>query len=369
MQITRRISLSALAALTAVVALVIAAATQASPGPIDAKREQARQVLAEIQQLDSKLNRATEAYNAANWKLSLTRTALRQNKRMLGIAERNLTAANSLLAQQVLRLYKTGDPSAIELILGASNFDEMLRQLETMDRLSSQQRAILDDVHTFQTDVARQRVKLSRTRHRQQLLVRERARQRDVIRTQLGERQRLLASVQAEVATLQRAEARRQEALALQARARVAAMAQQRSVLAADEPSFGAIAVTPEGATALPSSRYSSVVGIAMQYLGVPYVWGGASPSGFDCSGLIMYTYAQIGVSLPHYTGAQYQLGSPVPIDQLQPGDLVFFDGLGHAGIYIGANQFIHAPHTGDVVKISPITGWYASRWVGARRL
>jgi len=106
-----------------------------------------------------------------------------------------------------------------------------------------------------------------------------------------------------------------------------------------------------------------------MQYLGVPYVWGGASPSGFDCSGFTMYVYAQIGVSLPHYTGAQYAMGVGVSRSQLQPGDLVFFDGLGHEGLYIGNNQFIHAPHTGDVVKISSITGWYASTYVGARRV
>jgi len=112
-----------------------------------------------------------------------------------------------------------------------------------------------------------------------------------------------------------------------------------------------------------------NVVSIAMQYLGVPYVWGGASPSGFDCSGFTMYVYAQVGISLPHYTGAQYAMGAPVSQSQLQPGDLVFFDGLGHEGMYIGNNQFIHAPQTGDVVKISTIAGWYTATYIGARRV
>jgi len=107
-----------------------------------------------------------------------------------------------------------------------------------------------------------------------------------------------------------------------------------------------------------------------MQYLGIPYRWGGASPStGFDCSGFVMYVFSQIGVSLPHSSYAQYGYGSAVSLGNLQPGDLVFFDGLGHVGIYIGGGSFIHAPHTGDVVKISSISGWYSSTFVGGRRL
>jgi cell wall-associated NlpC family hydrolase len=115
----------------------------------------------------------------------------------------------------------------------------------------------------------------------------------------------------------------------------------------------------------------TGVVGIATRYLGVPYAWGGGSPTtGFDCSGLVKYVYAQVGVSLPHYAAAQYDYGVPVSRDQLEPGDLVFFDGLGHVGIYIGNGEFIQAPHTGDVVKISSLDEpWYATTYVGARRL
>ena len=113
-----------------------------------------------------------------------------------------------------------------------------------------------------------------------------------------------------------------------------------------------------------PPSQYGGVVGIAMQYLGTPYVWGGSSPGGFDCSGLVAYAYAQVGVSLPHNAAAQYSYGTPVSYSDLQAGDLVFFSGLGHMGIYIGGGQFIHAPHTGDVVKISNMSdhGGYVGR-------
>ena len=115
-------------------------------------------------------------------------------------------------------------------------------------------------------------------------------------------------------------------------------------------------------------------VQIAEQYLGVPYRWAGADPiTGFDCSGFTMYVYAQLGVRLTHYTGSQFYEGVPVPPAELQPGDLVFFEpssrGPQHEGLYIGGGQFIHAPHTGDVVKISSLNEpAYAFGYVGAVR-
>ena len=115
-------------------------------------------------------------------------------------------------------------------------------------------------------------------------------------------------------------------------------------------------------------------VSIAERFLGVPYVWAGASPSGFDCSGLTMYVYGLLGIRLTHFTGSQLYEGRPVPPNDLRPGDLVFFrpdaDGVPHhEGIYIGNGQFIHAPHTGDVVKISSLFETrYALAYVGAVR-
>jgi peptidoglycan DL-endopeptidase CwlO len=112
-----------------------------------------------------------------------------------------------------------------------------------------------------------------------------------------------------------------------------------------------------------------SIVRYAQRFVGVPYSYGGASPSGFDCSGFTRYVYAHFGIDLPHYSGGQYGLGHPVSKTALKPGDLVFFDGLGHVGIYVGGGRFIHAPHTGTSVSVESMAGWYGARYVGARRL
>jgi cell wall-associated NlpC family hydrolase len=118
----------------------------------------------------------------------------------------------------------------------------------------------------------------------------------------------------------------------------------------------------------------AQAVALAEHLLGIPYVWGGATPSsGFDCSGLVMYVYGLLGIQLPHYSGYQWYSGERIPISKLQPGDIVFFhvspNGPQHEGLYIGAGEFIHAPHSGDVVKISSLYDTqYALAYVGAVR-
>ena len=144
----------------------------------------------------------------------------------------------------------------------------------------------------------------------------------------------------------------------------------------AASPGHAAALVDSPELTGVPSAGPIGVraIAIAERFLGVPYVWGGADPAtGFDCSGLVMYVYAQLGIDLLHFSGAQYHEGARLPYDELAPGDLVFFDpgprGPGHVGIYVGGGEFIQAPHSGDVVKISSLSEFgYASSYVGAVR-
>jgi cell wall-associated NlpC family hydrolase len=112
------------------------------------------------------------------------------------------------------------------------------------------------------------------------------------------------------------------------------------------------------------------VAGYARHFVGVRYQWGGQSPaSGFDCSGLVYFVYRHFGITLPRNSYGQFDRGRRVARAALEPGDLVFFDGAGHVGIYVGRGRFVHAPHTGTVVQVSSLAGPYGGGYDGARRI
>jgi len=359
--------------LAALAAGLLLAVGSASGQSVTSKRAQAQAILAEVQQLDSSLAKSIEDYNYANVELDRIDQDLVSNGKHLVAARKSLVVAQGRIAERLRDLYVNGEgDSTLEVILGSQSLDDIIARLDAIERVSSQDARILKTVKRYRREVEARRTRLHEARTDQARIVAERAAQKASIEGRLSERQQLLSSVKDEIVQLQAEEQARQVALVAQARARaqaqqLAAQIQQDTAQSTYDESFA----TPTYDANVPAARYSHVVPIALQYLGVPYVWGGSSPStGFDCSGFIMYVFAQIGVSLPHHAASQFAYGTPVSRDQLAAGDLVFFDGLGHAGIYIGGGQFVHAPHTGDVVKISSIyDSWYAATWVGGRRL
>jgi peptidoglycan DL-endopeptidase CwlO len=357
----------ALLVLIGLAALIAVPSAPAEPGPVAAKRAEAQAVMGQIQGLDANLEQAVEAFNLANVKLGRIESDLRENRRELKVAQSNLARSRATLEARLIEMYTSGsDNSGFAVLLGAGSIEDLIERVDTVNRVSDQSGRVLKEVKQYRTAVRTRRAKLKQAHVEQARLVAERAAQKASIEGQLAQRQQMLSSIRSEIGRLQEQERARQAQLEAAARARLASPQTGLEVLAA---SSGSIDSTDQPLPAAPPGRYGGVVGIAMQYLGTPYVYGGASPSGFDCSGFVMYVFAQVGVSLPHNAAAQYGYGTPVSRSQLQPGDLVFFNGLGHDGIYIGGGQFIHSPHTGDVVKISSISGWYSSTWVGARRL
>jgi len=366
-----------LAALVGAIAGITGSAT-ANPS-IASKQAQARAVLAQIQVINARAERAQNDLYAANNQLAQIESDLKTNTRHLVIARQSLTVAQARVAARLRALYlHGGDGGTVAILLGAQSLDDLINRLDAEKRVSKQDSTVLQDVRAFRHEVEVRQQRLKTARATQAKVVAQRVAAKQQIDSELAQENTLYTSIKGEILKLQAAERARQALLAQQARARLAAEAKLRQQQLEAAASAPAPTLAP-GATptptpdvsipAAPPSPYGGVVSIALQYLGVPYVWGGSTPTGFDCSGFTSFVYAQVGVTLPHNAAAQYSYGVPVSRDQLEPGDLVFFDGLGHVGLYIGNGEFVHAPHTGDVVKISPLAGWYDSTYVGARRI
>jgi peptidoglycan DL-endopeptidase CwlO len=357
---TRRKAPALVIALAAAFAV---SAISASADTVSSKRAEAQSVLGQIQQLDSSLERAVEAYDLANVKLAHIKHDLAQNTHSLAAAKQSLKHAQRQLSTRLVDLYTSeGQDSTLVVLLGSSSLDDLLNNMDAVERVSQQDSIVLKEVVQLRREVQKRQRELKHAHAAQVQVVAERAAARASIQGQLSQRRSLLSSIRGEIVRLQAEERARQAELQREAQAR---LTQQQAAATLTQT----VTQAPPVGAPPPCSSCGGVVAIAERYIGTPYVWGGASPAGFDCSGFTMYVYAQVGISLPHNAAMQYGYGSPVSRGDLQPGDLVFFDGLGHVGIYVGGGAFIHAPHTGDVVKISSLTGWYASTFVGGRRL
>ena len=361
--------------LALVVAGLAAGPVAAEPPSVTAKRAEAQRVLDDIHALDVQMEKAIEAYNGATDELAAIERETALNTRHLMITRNNLVVAQHRLGERLRAIYTAQqEDSTLAILLGAHSIGDFLGKIETVNSVAAQDSQVIAEITKFKRDVTLRAKQLKLAHARQEQVVAERAAAKQQIEGGLAERQRMLESIKGEIAQLQAEERARQARLAAEAQARLQAQlnaSHQAFEASQRQDVVGASAVTPDQTISVaPPSQYGGVVGIAMDYLGTPYVWGGAAPGGFDCSGFVMFVYSQVGVSLPHHAASQYNYGVPVSRDALEPGDLVFFDGLGHVGIYIGSGQFVHAPHTGDVVKISSLSdSWYAATYVGARRI
>ena len=370
---------------TILVALAASTTAAASP-PIAAQRARAHAVEQRVSTLGVQLESVVQRWDGERAALQRVDGRLQRTTAALHIAHRNLRRANARLEQRLVLLYVSPPPGTVEILAGSKSISDLIDAIETAQSFSRQDKAIAGAARRYQGQLVRTRTALRRERRNRAALASQLATERTSIANGIAAQRRLLASIHESIATLiarQAAEQRRQAALRQReiarrvaaARARAAAQVVQQAAppVATPPPATAtpapAPAPTPAPAAPAPPSAHASAASIAARYLGVPYVWGGASPGGFDCSGLVMYVYAQLGVALPHYTVAQWNATTPIPTSALEPGDLVFFDGLGHVGIYIGGGQFIHAPHTGTVVQIASLSGYWAAHLDGARRV
>lgn len=346
------------------ISIAMAPSAASSAPSIGELRAQVTRIQAEVAGIDTQVEAAAEAYNGAVYRLDQIQSRIRSNGEALRRAKRDLARAREVLGARLRAAYMQPPPSRIQLILSSRSVSSFLGGAEALERASSQDAAIVRGVQALRrrTVVARRELLADQNRANDEVAGRQR--QRDVVTALLNQRQAVLSGAKGRLGKLLEAQRARERAAA--AAARKQALERVRATqgpggTAASNPLAGSAGVVSGPG----SSSNAQAANIALQYLGVPYVWGGATPSGFDCSGLASYVFAKVGKSVPHFTGAIWA-AFPKVTGPLQPGDLVFYHNLGHMGIYIGGGQMVHAPHTGDVVRVTALAG--RSGYVGAVR-
>ena len=335
--------------------------------------QQIRDGQAQLDQVNLRAERSAEKYNAGQ-------IALEKAQRKAAVAQATatrLTASVAAIRTQAgafaVEAYRSGTGADVSLAMlnstdGPASFLDRASFLQSIARRNSD---VLDQLSTARHRQAQAQVEATTTLADATAVLRSLDADKRAVAQAAGQAQTLLDSLQAQQAQLIAAAkdaAARQVAVARQAE-----LARQAALNAAAAAAFAAGSSAPAAQTG--TSHYSGsaaqiALRVAQDQIGKPYVWGASGPESFDCSGLTMYAYGKAGISLPHYTGDQWNAGRHVAQSQLAPGDLVFFGSdLGHMGMYVGSNTFIHAPHSGDVVKYSSLTGYYQDNYAGAVRI
>ncbi len=353
--------------------LSLSGIARASTPAIDKATRQAEALRELVEQLDEELSAAAEDYNFAMQQLEDTQAAIKKTSKLLVKSETDLAAVQARLNERVVEIYKTGDVTLLAVVLDANSFSDLIDRFDQLRRLSRQDAELLEQVQDYKTDVVDRKsdLDIQLKRETADLANTEAAKQK--VLAQLEKQKKALRGKEAQVAQLKKEEAARQAALAAAAKkaaeeaARKAAAARAAAKAAAakakakntvtTEPSSGKVTVNPDGVSG------AEVVAIAMKYLGVPYVWGGCSANGLDCSGLVKYVYGKVGIYLPHSSRMQYGYGAYVPQSELRVGDLVFFyNPIHHVGIYIGGGKMIHASGGGVQIGIAIKKSYYGAR-------
>ena len=291
-----------------------------------------------VDELNGELGALAEDYNYANQQYEDIKVVADKVAAELARAEADLVKARERLSERLVSIYKAGDISTLEALLSLDSFSDVLGLVDGFRSVAQEDARLVDEIAAYKAEQATLQGKLDADLVKLQEYKDQAAAAQQKVQAQLKKQKQALKGKEVQLAQLRKAEAERQARLAAQERARKIWLA----------------------------TRPGKVVSMARSYLGVRYVWGGSSPRGFDCSGLVKYVYGKVGVKLPHSSRLQYTYGKPVSRANLRAGDLVFFyKPIHHVGIYIGDGKMIDA--NGTRVAISNV--FTRGNYTGARRV
>ncbi|WP_138206509.1 NlpC/P60 family protein [Haloimpatiens lingqiaonensis] len=322
----------------------------------------------EIQKLDGKIEGLMRESNNLTQKISTTEKNIETTKKQLEEAKKQLEEQQAIYNQRVRAMYINGADSYLEVLLDAENFSDLISRVDMIKSIVTSDKKIIGELDAKKEEVNGKKVALDTEKQKLVALKSENENKLAKMNENKKEQEKVLAKLQQEESKYKDKVDDSARMLAEAQRAVQLAMA---STTNSSRPSRGG-GYTGGTSNSSSSGSSSNVVipasgaaaraaSIALGFRGVPYVWGGTTPSGFDCSGLVQYCFRQAGIQLPRDTYGQIGVGVPVSRDQLQVGDLIF-PHTGHVGIYVGGGQMVHAPHTGDVVKVAPIYKFYTAR-------
>ncbi|RJP26677.1 MAG: hypothetical protein C4536_15465 [Actinobacteria bacterium] len=329
----RKTTAIALSVTLALVLLIISSGFSYAD-PVQDKKNELESIKSEVQRIDAQLESVTEQYNLTNLRVEQTRAYIAQKEQELAAINAELEERKDILGQRLRELYKAGNADVLEVITECKTVDDLYTNVDRIQRISGGDVDVIAAVLTSRGQVEAARAELEAQKAGLDATVAQLAAQKSSIEGNLQRRKELMSGVEAEVNQL---------------------IAEEAANQPIQNPRLSPSPTTPRVPPPPPPSYAPAVVQVAYQQLGKPYQYAGSGPNVFDCSGLVMYCYAQVGVRLPHSSYMQARCGVPVSYSELQPGDLVFFHGNGHVGMYIGDGQYIHAPHTGDVVRIADL--------------
>jgi len=314
--------------------------------PVQEKKDELERIKNEVQGIDAQLEAVTEQYNMTNLRVEQTRASIAAREQEIASLNSTLQERKDVLGKRIRELYKAGNADVLEVITECRTMDDLMVNVDSITRISGNDVSIIVAVVSAREDVEIARRDLEAQKAELDAAVADLERQQSQIEGELQRRQNAMSGVEAEV-----------NALIAEEEANAAP-----SPTPGPRPSPRPIPPPPD-----PPPYAPQVVQVAYAQIGKPYQYAGSGPNVFDCSGLVMYCYAQVGINLPHSSYMQARLGAPVSYADLAPGDLVFFHGNGHVGMYVGGGQYIHAPHTGAYVRVNDLS--VRRDFCGARRI